>query len=492
MPDGPGPFPVVLIVHGNHSMEDYSDDGYDYLTEHFASRGVIAASVDQNVLNSSTGDLLGLMDGGLDEENDARGWLLLEHLRQWRDWNAEPGHAFFGRVDLDRVVLIGHSRGGEAVSEAALFNRLSAYPDDATLSFGYGFGLRGVIAIAPVDHQYKPRNRDTVVTDTNYLVVHGSHDGDVTAYAGFATYSRARFDRCMRCFKAGFYLIGANHGQFNTGWGRYDMPSPRVNLYNLDPIMAAGDQRAVARTLFSAFLEAVLNDDDRYRRFLAAPDRAHHLFPENARYLSHFRDASDVVLADFEEDADVATATLDGGRWSASGLALWKESEVPLKWRDTDTAAVTLGWHVTDEEAREPAEYRLTLPDIAVTPASTLALSVAMSKARPGEVDDYEVPDAVDFTLLLEDRSGQQASLALTARRPVLPQVTPRLYKMKLLNGDAASEVVFQRYRFEFQEWLDVQPRLDLAQLESVILVFDRTPTASILIDDVVLSRTGL
>ncbi len=102
------------------------------------------------------------------------------------------------------------------------------------------------------------------------------------------------------------------------------------------------------------------------------------------------------------------------------------------------------------------------------------------------------MPDAVDFTLLLEDRSGQQASLALTARRPVLPQVTPRLYKMKLLNGDAASEVVFQRYRFEFQEWLDVQPRLDLAQLESVILVFDRTPTASILIDDVVLSRTGL
>src|SRR3954470_6662250 len=30
-PDGEGPFPLVLIVHGNHNPEDYSDPGYGYL-----------------------------------------------------------------------------------------------------------------------------------------------------------------------------------------------------------------------------------------------------------------------------------------------------------------------------------------------------------------------------------------------------------------------------------------------------------------------------
>ena len=30
-PDGPGPFPLVLVVHGNHNMRDFSDPGYDYL-----------------------------------------------------------------------------------------------------------------------------------------------------------------------------------------------------------------------------------------------------------------------------------------------------------------------------------------------------------------------------------------------------------------------------------------------------------------------------
>ena len=30
-PDGKGPFPLALIVHGNHSMQNYSDPGYAYL-----------------------------------------------------------------------------------------------------------------------------------------------------------------------------------------------------------------------------------------------------------------------------------------------------------------------------------------------------------------------------------------------------------------------------------------------------------------------------
>ncbi|MGZ9194745.1 MAG: hypothetical protein ACXW65_21005, partial [Gemmatirosa sp.] len=45
-PEGPGPFPLVLVVHGNHDPKDFSDPGYAYLGEHLASRGFILASVD--------------------------------------------------------------------------------------------------------------------------------------------------------------------------------------------------------------------------------------------------------------------------------------------------------------------------------------------------------------------------------------------------------------------------------------------------------------
>ena len=60
MPEGEGPFPLFLIVHGNHSMIDYSDDGYGYLGELLASRGIIAVSLDQNFINGHwSGDFRG-------------------------------------------------------------------------------------------------------------------------------------------------------------------------------------------------------------------------------------------------------------------------------------------------------------------------------------------------------------------------------------------------------------------------------------------------
>ena len=62
-PDGRGPFPLLLIVHGNHNMKDFSDPGYAYLGELLASRGYIVASLDMNFINGNTRN-----------ENDARGW----------------------------------------------------------------------------------------------------------------------------------------------------------------------------------------------------------------------------------------------------------------------------------------------------------------------------------------------------------------------------------------------------------------------------------
>jgi hypothetical protein len=51
-------------------MKDFSDPGYAYLGELFASRGFIAVSVDENFLN-----------GDIRSENDARAYVLLEHLK---------------------------------------------------------------------------------------------------------------------------------------------------------------------------------------------------------------------------------------------------------------------------------------------------------------------------------------------------------------------------------------------------------------------------
>ncbi|MDQ6830373.1 MAG: hypothetical protein M3081_16060, partial [Gemmatimonadota bacterium] len=204
-PDGDGPFPLVLIVHGNHNMEEFSDPGYAYLGQLLASRGFILASVDENFLN-----------GDMRAENDARGWMMLKHLETWKRFNDSTGTPFFHKVDMSNIALMGHSRGGEAVAVAGAFNRLSHYPDDATIKFNFNFGIKSLVAIAPVDGQYRPADVPTPLDNVNYLVIHGSHDGDVSTFNGNRQWERIRFTDGKPWFKSAIYVYRANHGQWNT------------------------------------------------------------------------------------------------------------------------------------------------------------------------------------------------------------------------------------------------------------------------------------
>ncbi len=181
MPEGDGPFPLVLVVHGNHAMGAENEAGYAYLGEHLASRGFITASIDESFLNGSwAGDYLG-------NEQAVRAWLLLLHLDQWRTWNAEAGGPLAGRVDLDRVALIGHSRGGEAAAVAALLAGLDGSFNPALRPWPTGLAVKAVVAIAPSDGQYGPAVR---LEGVDLLELTGGHDADARAWSGIRQYNR--------------------------------------------------------------------------------------------------------------------------------------------------------------------------------------------------------------------------------------------------------------------------------------------------------------
>ncbi|WP_439107391.1 hypothetical protein, partial [Congregibacter sp.] len=353
MPEGSGPFPLVLIVHGNHGMEDYSDDGYAYLGELLASRGFIAVSVDQNYINGSwSGDFQG-------KEMAARGWLLLEHLSLWRDWNNTPGHRFNAKVDMRNIALIGHSRGGEAVSIAHSFNELSHFPDDATVAFDYGFDIRALVAIAQVDQRYHRRVR---LRDVDFFTIHGSYDSDEPAYHGLRQMNRISFSGEDYFLKAGVYVHGANHGQFNSGWGRYDYSPPGAWTLNTAPMMPGEEQREAAKVYITAFLESSLHHDHGFLPYLKDPRTLATWLPERS-YVHQFLDSSFSAFADFEEDIDTSTASAQDARIRTQNLSLWREEA--LKHRDErlqGSNAVVLGW----QEAN--AAYIIDARDTLYTP----------------------------------------------------------------------------------------------------------------------------
>ncbi len=511
-PEGKGPFPLVLIVHGNHLAQNFSDPGYAYLGELLASRGYIMATIDQNFLNGTFSDL----PTGLNNENDARGWLLLKHLQVWQEWNGQEENPFHQKVDMDNIALIGHSRGGEAVGHAALFNRLPFYPDDANEIFYFDFNIRSIIAIAPSDGQYQPAQTRTPLKDVNYLVIQGSHDADVSSYQGMRQFNRIHFSEGFYGFKAGVYAWGANHGQFNSVWGNTDGPHPRINFYNLEQLMTENEQQNLSKTYISAFLDVTLRNKTELRKMFMDYRYARHWLPETI-YLSQYEEAGADYLCTFTEDLDLSTGTLEQSTIHTSNLSLWREQTLSLNWGDYDTRALFLGWNTTDNDTLLPA-YTIQWPAEAMTTSkqSKLIFSLAESteKVHPpdknnkvnnqGETDEEsnvveshqqeeqqkdqkeeEKNDFIDFTIRLADTKGATLEFPLSSFAPVQPTIKRKFTKLPFMQNQAESEIILQFFYFPLEQFAHEHPEFDFENINCMSFFFDKTQEGVVVVNNI-------
>jgi len=475
-PEGEGPFPLALIVHGNHDMAEFSDPGYEYLGQLLASRGIILASVDENFLN-----------GGLfhdpPKQQQVRGWMLLEHLKLWREWNTTPGNPFYKKIDMDHIALMGHSRGGEAAATAVAFNEMRYYPEDSNIRFDYHFRIQAVVAISPVDGQYKPAGEYRRIKDVSYLTLHGAHDSDVTSFHGSRQWDHVVYTAAGPWFKAEIFTYRANHGQFNTVWGRTDHSAPMSWLLNLRPLLTGEQQRMISKTYISAFLEATLKSNRVYLPMFQDWRTARGWLPETV-YVNRYQDPSYAPVAAFQEDADLSTTTLAGGRIEGENLSIWREGRIPYRNGDRGYNGVFLGWNRAN--GAPPASYTVKLPpQFNPGAAPTLELSIAAmdeDAPLPGKSkDDNETSkskerEAIDFTIEFVTKDGESVSAPLTRFAAVPPPLKEQLTKLgdlELREFEKDWEPVFQSVRIPLSAFVD--PRFDPRKIEKVRLRFDRT-----------------
>ena len=463
VPRGRGPFPLAVFAHGNHGPLQNSTPGYLYLCQLLASHGIIAATIDVNFLN-------GFNFG----ENDARAIVHLEHVKQFRTWNGTAAHPLHGQVDLNRILLVGHSRGGEGVGHASFFNRLASIkPDifspvvilDGSAGLGpYRFGLTAVAAIAPTDRQYQPLTGPTVVPDRYYLI-HGSRDGDVSTFEGYNTYNRAHAVDLANPtvsdgkLKALLWVYGANHNQFNSIW-----PSETPPAF----AMPRASQEQIAKVHFGALTQALLLNRSEYLDVLQDHEAAVEWVPAGSDFISQYQDPERVFVQHNQESllAPEVSSPVQG-TVAADVVVAARQFKNLVNAGTTTTITLRLEWSALGA--------RLLLKvDPSTLPAErykTLALRVGQSTEAKNAANRDQ-----DFTLEVSSGSRTAAIPASSLHRLLYPDVV-----------FGAAKIVMQTLRLpvELLEDCDVDP----SDLRSIALVFDRRSTGVVYVGDLQVSN---
>lgn len=404
LPEGTERVPLALMMHGA-GVDESSEDGLAYLGEQLASHGILAVSIDANFLS---GPWIRESDGAV----AARERLVLAHLDALDSLDRDPRSPLAGRIDRQNIVLIGHSRGAEALSALAMNHGLILASPVPTIGLDTPLSIRAVVALSPSEGLLLPNGRDIALEDVSYLLVRGSQDADVPPEAGAGQYTRVTWPGSRTDFKSAVVLEGANHSQFNARWGRRDIPPPLGWLLRDEPVLEGRLQRELTIATTLAFLEDVIAErPGNFRHFQAQVDTLSTLSGVPIR--RRIQSARSTMLATFEQDADPFHGDLPGVQLEAQGFSSWRE----WRRRRTGNSMVQLVWPAQADSAR----FTLTLAEGSAAPTLGRGIQLAFSAVGPAGPQEIHV--------VVETQDGRRT--AATVRVAADPEFSQRAQRYR-------------------------------------------------------------
>jgi len=366
-------YPLVVLVHGN-SSDPTSYTGYNYLLDHLARNGFIAASIHMQPYEAGTD----------------RARVLRRQL--------EILFAQFGAHAANNVGLMGHSRGGEAVVIAARLNQQE----------GWGNNINAVISLAPTNQytyeQFAPP------WAAPYLVIYGSLDGDLTGISdtGFELYDRASGLR-----KSMAFVYRACHDRFNTVWADGDLYFGALTTTDQAAVLSADSHHKIAMGYMAAF----------FRQHLRGENQWDGIF--KGEWVPAAVTASDGDMRIFTQYEDTTVETVDNFEGPHSGTS-WQTSTIGAPVSQTGLPATPQENDLRSMDGHSPhATAGLALRWDAVTesirfdvPAGSRDLTgyTAISFRVGQKVGSASNPSAQsqDFRLTLTDGAGKSRAIRIS------------------------------------------------------------------------------
>lgn len=450
-----GRMPLVIIAHGWHTgvdtmgQEVESFKGYAYLAHHLVRWGMLVFSVD---LQPVKDHFVSASDAATSQ--DARAEVIMRVI------TLLLGHSITTRfIDPNRIGLVGHSMGGEAVAYTHFLNQTQ----------NRGLGIQGAVSIAPTNWL-----NTMILPRGNYMQLFGSIDqlvgflpsGDTPLAAG----GMRIYDRAERG-KTFFWLHGLRHNPFNSLWvaaGDFG------EVEYADMALSEGEHQRVAKCLINAFFQDVLMGRSEYAGYMEGT-----VLPQSLRHLeihtSHSKEPREVLdnFGDLDDQAGIpAEGILEKTVNSRSETALGSGTTL-VEWEDERHSTITNSPHVTAGVRLSwqgpDAQYRSETGGLATVANDVVSLRLAQFYEDAGLNPGALPSDA--FVTVSDGSESATVRLGAVAQIPY-PDASHTVLSM------------MRTVRIPFDAFRAVNQSLNLGDVRAVELSFNAKPMGHILGDD--------
>ena len=169
------------------------------------------------------------------------------------------------------------------------------------------------------------------------------------------------------------------------------------------------------------------------------------------------------TVADFEEDSEVATATMEGAKIYVKGVNWWTEELMDFAGRSAyDTHALRLRWNDT-------ATVTIQLP---VTDMADMALTFDICDMDIAAVEEGEY-DLLEATVTLIDAGGNKATAKLSDHALIYPVLLVKTDKLDFLFDTPTAKEAFATVSIPVDEFIVEEGQIDLSHIRQIKLTFD-------------------